>query len=146
MARKASKRRRRSARARSDFEAPFDYAAIGMALVGRDGRWLKVNHSLCEIVGYSEEELLGLTFQDITHPDDLDADLVHVHDMLTGAIRYYHMEKRYFRKDGQIVWILLSVSLVHDAEGESLHFISQIQDITDRKRVEEEVGKVLQMN
>ncbi len=116
------------------FRGAFDYAAIGMALVARDGRWLKVNRSLCEIVGYSEEEMLGLTFQDITHPDDLDADLAHVRDMLNGASRYYHMEKRYFRKDGQVVWIQLSVSMVHDAAGQPLHFIAQIQDISAQAR------------
>jgi PAS domain S-box-containing protein len=106
------------------FRGAFDYTAIGMAMVGLDGRWLGVNRSLCEIVGYSEEELLGLTFQDITHPDDLDADLAHARAMMDGTIRYYHMEKRYLRKDGQIVFILLSVSLVHDADGNPLYFVS----------------------
>jgi PAS domain S-box-containing protein len=118
------------------FREAFDYAAIGKALVGLDGRWLKVNRALCDIVGYSEEELLGRTFQDITHPDDLDADLAHVRQMLAGEIRYYHMEKRYFRKDGHVVWILLSVGLVHDKERRPKYFIGQIQDITARKRAE----------
>lgn len=118
------------------FGAAFQHAAIGMALVGLDGRWLKVNHSLCRLVGYDEAELLALSFQDITHPDDLDADLNQVRRMLDGEIETYQMEKRYFRKDGQVVWILLNVSLVHDAAGAPLYFISQIQDITERKQTE----------
>ena len=118
------------------FRSSFEDAAIGMALLGTDGRWLRVNRSLCEIVGYTEEELLSKTFQDITHPHDLGSDLDHVRRMLSGEIRTYQMEKRYLHKEGHVLWILLSVSLVHDEEGEPLYFISQIQDITDRKRME----------
>ncbi|HZS10101.1 MAG TPA: PAS domain S-box protein [Blastocatellia bacterium] len=118
------------------FRNAMQYATIGMAIVAPDGRWLKVNHSLCEITGYAEQELLNLTFQDITHPDDLEADLSYVRRLLAGEIRTYQMEKRYFRKTGEVVWILLSVSLVRDAEGQPLHFISQIQDITARRQAE----------
>jgi two-component system, sensor histidine kinase and response regulator len=119
------------------FGSAFRDAAIGIALVGQDGRFLQVNRSLCRIVGYSEEELLEKTFQEITHPDDLQADVEQVRRMLAGEIKTYHIEKRYFHKNGHVVWILLSVSLVHDQEGEPLYFISQIQDITERKRAEE---------
>ena len=91
----------------------------------------------CEILGYPEEELLGKTFQDITHPDDLDADLDQVRRTLLGEVRTYQMDKRYFNKEGHVVWVLLSVSLVHDEEGDPLYFISQIQDITERKVLEE---------
>ena len=119
------------------FRRSFDDAAIGMALVGTDGRFLRTNRSLCNMLGYREVELLGKTFQDITHPDDLDADLDQVRRMLDGEIRTYQMEKRYFHKEGQVVWALLSVSLVHDEEGEPLYFVSQIQDITERKVLEE---------
>jgi two-component system, sensor histidine kinase and response regulator len=119
------------------FRSAMEHAAIGMALVAPDGRFLQVNRSLCEIVGYSEDELLGLTFQDITHPDDLQADLSYVRRVLAGEVKTYQMEKRYVRKGGGLVWILLSVSLVRDARGEPLHFISQIQDITERMRAEE---------
>jgi two-component system sensor histidine kinase/response regulator len=119
------------------FRGAFDFAAIGMALVGLDGRWLRVNRSLCTIVGYSEEELLARDFQSITHPDDLDSDLEFVRQMRDGKISSYQMEKRYFHKQGQIVWVLLSVSMVRNADGEPLYFISQIQDITERKRSEE---------
>ncbi|GAB1544870.1 hypothetical protein NUACC21_75460 [Scytonema sp. NUACC21] len=119
------------------FRSAFENAAIGMSLVSPDGRWLRVNRSLCEIVGYSESELLATTFQAITHPDDLDTDLDYVRQMLRDEIRYYEMEKRYLHKQGHIVWILLSGSLVRDSDGQPLYFIAQIQDITRRKQVEE---------
>ncbi len=119
------------------FHSTFTYAAIGMALVSLDGRWLRVNNAVCEIVGYPEQELLTKTFQDITHPDDLDSDLQYVGQLLAGEIQSYQMEKRYVHKLGHEVWVLLSVSLVRDGEGNPLHFISQIQNITDRKRAEE---------
>ena len=118
------------------FRGAFETAAIGMALVSPDGRFLQVNASLCGIVGYERNELLRKTFQDITHPDDLDADLEHVRALLAGEIVTYKMEKRYFHADGHTVWVLLSVSLVHDEAGEPLHFVSQIEDITDRKLAE----------
>lgn len=119
------------------FHSAFDHAPIGMALVAPDGKWLRVNRSLCEIVGYSEAELLATDFQAITHPDDLEADLSHVRDMLAGTIQTYQMEKRYFHKQGHIVHILLAVSLVRDTEGQPLYFISQIKDNTERKQMEE---------
>jgi PAS domain S-box-containing protein len=118
------------------FRQAFEYAAVGMALVAPDGRWLKVNPALCKLVGYSESELLSLTFQRITHPDDLEADLDYVNQMLAGEILTYQMEKRYIHKQGHIVWILLSASLVRDSQGEPYYFISQIQDITARKQAE----------
>jgi len=121
------------------FSSAFRDATIGMALVGIDGRWLQVNPALCELVGYKEDELLATTFQAITHPDDLDADLAFVRRMLAGEIRTYQMEKRYFHKKGHSVWILLSVSLVLDAVGQPHYFISQIQDINERKRITEEL-------
>src|SRR6267143_1800095 len=121
------------------FSSAFKDAAIGMALVGTDGRWLQVNPALCALVGYTEHELLATTFQAITHPDDLDADLAFVRQMLAGEIPTYHMEKRYFHKQRHIVWILLSVSLVRDPVGQPLYFISQIQDITERKQVQEKL-------
>jgi len=119
------------------FRSAFDSAAIGMALVALDGRWLKVNCALCEIVGYSEEELLATTFQAITHPDDLETDLDYVRQLLEGKIRSYEMEKRYIHKLGHVVWILLSGAVVRDAEGKPLYFIGQVQDITLRKQTEE---------
>jgi diguanylate cyclase (GGDEF)-like protein/PAS domain S-box-containing protein len=118
------------------FRSSFEDAAVGMALVGLDGRWLRVNRSLCEIVGYTEEELLERTIQDVTHPEDLVADLAYVRRVLSGEIRSYQMEKRHFHKSGHAVWILLNCSLVRDEEGDPLYFIAQIQDITGRKHME----------
>jgi PAS domain S-box-containing protein len=126
-------------RAEELLRGSFDAAPIGKALVAPDGRFLRVNRSLCDLVGYSEAELLARTFQDITHPDDLDADLAFVRRMLADEIQTYQMEKRYFHKDGRVVWILLSVSLVRAADGAPLFFISQIQDVSARKRAEEEL-------
>ena len=118
------------------FRSAFDNAPIGIALVSPEGRWLQVNRSMCEIVGYTERELLSSTFQAITHPDDLEADLEHVRQMLDGEIRTYQMEKRYLHRQGHVVFVLLSVSLVRDAAGQPLYFISQVQDITERKGAE----------
>ena len=119
------------------FRKAFDQAAIGMALVGLDGRWLRVNPALCKIVGYSEQELLVTDFQTITHPEDLDGDLNYVQQMLNQKIRSYQMEKRYLHKAGQVVWVLLSVSLVCGSDNKGLFFFSQIQHITEGKRAEE---------
>jgi diguanylate cyclase len=118
------------------FRLSFDNAPIGKALVAPDGRFLGVNPALCGIVGYTRDELLGTTFQDITHPDDLDVDLQFVRQLMTGELRTYSMEKRYFHADGHVVWINLSVSLVRDDTARPLYFISQIEDITERKHTE----------
>jgi len=115
------------------FRSAFDHAAVGMALVGLDGRWLQVNESLCRLLRLSREELLRKTFQDVTHPDDLEADLAFERQLLAGDIHSYQMEKRYFDRDGGVVWVLLSVSLVRAEDGSPGYFISQIQDITERR-------------
>ncbi len=120
----------------SRFEATFEQAAVGIALVAPDGQWLRVNRKLCAIVGYTTDELLAKTFQDITHPDDLDADLDHVRRVLALEIVTYSMEKRYIRKDGGIVWINLTVSLVWKPEGAPDYFISVVDDISARKAAE----------
>lgn len=125
------------------FENAFDYAAIGIALIAPDGRWLRVNQAICDIVGYSEKELLNLTFQDITHPDDLDTDLAFVNRLLNEEIKSYQMEKRYYHKQGNIVWVLLSVSIVKNSNGTAKFFISQIQDITKRIIAENNLKKAL---
>ena len=116
------------------FRSAFDHAGIGMALVGLDGTWLRVNRAVCAIVGYDEAVLLKKTFQDITHPDDLSADLGHVQDLIAGRGHHYQMEKRYYHRDGHVVWVRLTVSLVRKATGEPRHFISQIENITEQKR------------
>jgi PAS domain S-box-containing protein len=122
------------------FQNAFEHAAIGMALVAPDGKWLRVNRSVCDITGYGENELLQRSFQDITHPDDLDLDLANVRKLLAGEIDSYQMEKRYLHKNGATVWALLSVSLVRDEDRQPRFFISQIQDITSRKESERQLG------
>lgn len=121
------------------FEGAFRHAAIGMALVGTDGRWLRVNDSVCEIVGYSKEELLAIDFQSITHPDDLNTDLKHLKKLLRGKSSNYRMTKRYIHKNGSTVWVLLAVSLVRASDGEPRFFISQIEDISAQVRAEQEL-------
>jgi PAS domain S-box-containing protein len=119
------------------FRNAFDHAPVGMYLTGLDGRWLKVNSALCQVVGYTERELLATTWKAITHPDDLEPDLAHARRLLAGEAAYYHMEKRYFHKDGHVVWILLGGSLVRDPQGRPLYFVGHVQDITERKHAED---------
>ncbi|MBI3967851.1 MAG: PAS domain S-box protein [Chloroflexi bacterium] len=119
------------------FRATFEQAAVGLAHVGLDGRWLRFNRRLGEIVGYAPEELLGLSFQDITHPEDLEADLDQARRLLEGAIPSYSMAKRYLRKDGSTVWVNLTGSLVRDATGAPQYFIAVVEDIDRRKQAEE---------
>ncbi len=119
------------------FENAFAHAAIGMALIGLDGRWLVVNQAVCRFLGYTEHELFSLTFQALTHPDDLQADLASADRLLRGEIENYEMEKRYFRKDRRLVWGLLSASLARGTDGQPLFFISQIQDITASKTADQ---------
>ncbi|MFV9684570.1 PAS domain S-box protein [Pseudomonas sp. NY15367] len=114
------------------FLSAFNTAPQGMALTGPDGRWLEVNDEQCRMLGYSREELQALTVQQITHPDDLEADQHSLENLLAGRINAYQMEKRYLDKQGRTLWVLLSVSLVRDGEGQPVHFVSQIQDFSDR--------------
>ncbi|ADV66527.1 PAS domain S-box protein [Deinococcus maricopensis] len=118
------------------FRATFSQAAVGLAHVGLDGTWLSVNDKLGDLLGYTPEELQQRTFADITHPDDLNADLGYVHQLLNGQLRTYSMQKRYVRKDGQNIWANLTVSLVRDEAGNPNYFISVVEDITDIKDAE----------
>ncbi|KJS03631.1 MAG: hypothetical protein VR65_00415 [Desulfobulbaceae bacterium BRH_c16a] len=125
------------------FRSTFEQAAVGIAHVAVDGRWLRVNRKLCDIVGYTKEELLQKRFQDVTHPDDLDPDLANIRRILAGEIQAYSLEKRYIRKDGSIVWIYLTVSIVRHALGDYPEYlISVTEDITERKRAEEDNARL----
>jgi diguanylate cyclase (GGDEF)-like protein/PAS domain S-box-containing protein len=128
---------RRAERLQRDFAAAFHSAPHGVAIVGLDGHFLHVNQKLEQIVGYPNTELRAMTFQEITYPDDLDADLAQVDSLISGAIDSYEMEKRYYTKGGHLIWVLLAVALVREEDGTPRHFISQVQDISARKRLEE---------
>jgi diguanylate cyclase (GGDEF)-like protein/PAS domain S-box-containing protein len=121
------------------FRSAFDYATIGMGVVSLDGRWLQVNPSLCHIVGYDEGELLSSNIHDVTHRDDLLSLDEQIQRLSEGAISSHQTELRYTHKSQQEVWAHLGMSLVRNAQGRPLHLIFQIQDITDRKRAEEQL-------
>jgi len=124
------------------FRNILEYAPIGMAVLSLDGRFLLVNRALSELVGYGKQELEGLTFQEITHPDDLDADLSTRQELLEGSAVSSRKEKRYLRKDGQEVWVQLTASLLRDRMGRPLHFIAQVEDITERKLHQEQIHRL----
>ena len=118
------------------FRQAFEFAGVGMALVGLDGRWIRVNQAICDIVGYAAEELMRKTFQEITHPRDLTDELPQMQELLEGKRRFYQLEKRYIHRRGHVVWVRLTPSLVRDMMGAPLYFVAQIEDITDRKQLE----------
>ena len=119
------------------FRATFDQAAMGIALVALDGHWLSANQKLCDILGYAQDELRRLTFQDVTHPADIPPGFVGVKKMLAGEITTYSAEKRYLRKDGTVVWASLTVSMVRNEAKAPDYFIAVIEDISERKRMSE---------
>jgi|TARA_R110000850_G_scaffold242171_1_gene366820 PAS domain S-box-containing protein len=121
----------------AQFRSTFDNATVGQAIVGLDGSWLGVNSALCDILGYSEKDLLETNFQSLTHPDDLGSDLSKFVLLKAGRIPAYQIEKRYIRANGAVMWGLLSVGMVRDAEGNPNHFISQIVDVTEQRRLSE---------
>ncbi len=125
------------------FGSVFEHAAIGMALISADGRWLRVNRAICQIVGYSAEEFAHLDFHLIIHPADLGVYQKLTQEMLDGKRSRYDLEKRYIHKHGHFVWVLLSVSLVRDERGVPLYFITQIQDIGERRRLEQSLGELM---
>ncbi len=122
------------------FEIGFQNAPIGFALVDPSGHWLNVNDALCRILGYSREELLVGSFQDITHPDDLERDLAMIRDVLADRCTGYRLEKRYFHKDGRIIWIQLTTTLARGPDGSPRCFVSHVEDITcamhDREKLQ----------
>lgn len=123
----------------AQFKQAFEHSLIGMALISPEGNWKRVNKSLCAIVGYSEEELVKLNVQDITHPDDLKRSgyvLDHLAQLTVGELKF---EKRYLHKDGHTVWVVIATTLLRDRTGHPLHFVSQIEDITKRKEIENDL-------
>ena len=126
-------------RSEEQFRHAMALAPIGMALVELDGRFREVNQSLARLVGYGETELMGLTFQQITHPEDLEADLDNIAALLDGSLDHYDMEKRYLTKAGEIVWVHLAVSMATDDRDRPAYFIAQIQDITDSRAAKEQL-------
>jgi len=129
------------AESESAFRATFEQAAVGMARVAPDGRWLQVNQRLCDVVGYTRDDLLALTYQDMTHPDDLDADFGYMRQVLAGDINTYSKEMRFIRKDRSIVWINFTVGVVRDSAGEPAYSITIVEEITKRKQAEEELAE-----
>ncbi len=123
--------------AEESYRVTFNHAPTGIARVGPDGSWLEVNQRLCDIVGYTRAELLKLSFQDITHPEDLDTDLDLVRQVLAGKINSYHLEKRYLHKSGRSIWIRLTVALIRKDDGSPKYFVSVIEDISQRKESEQ---------
>jgi diguanylate cyclase (GGDEF)-like protein/PAS domain S-box-containing protein len=124
------------------FRNAFDQAPIGKALVSPEGAFIRVNDALCRITGHREADLLATTFQELTHADDLEADLAHVTRLLSGETESYSMEKRYQHADGGYVWVLLSVSLVRDEAGVPLYFVAQIQDISEQRTASEQLKEL----
>ncbi|WP_437965171.1 PAS domain S-box protein [Sorangium sp. So ce260] len=125
------------------FRLTFENAPIGKAIVGLDGRFIRVNRAYCEILGYSAEELSTLRFQDITHPDDVDTDVGLAEQLRRGEIPRYQLAKRYLHKDGRVIPVILHGSIVRGEDGEPIHYIAQVEDVTARKQAEEERERLL---
>lgn len=121
------------------FRATFEQAATGIAQNSLDGKYIRINQKYCDIMGYSEAELLLMSFVDITHPEDLEKDNENTRLLFSGELQTFTIEKRYIRKDGEIVWANLAVSLVRDSLGEPQYVIGVVQDISDRKRSERQL-------
>ncbi len=119
------------------FRSTFEQAAVGIAHVAPDGGLIRINQRFCNIVGYTREELLERTFQDITHPDDVDRDVGFLRRMISGDLNTHSIEKRYYRKDGTVVWVNLTTTLLRDQNNKPKYFISVIEDISNRKKAEE---------
>ena len=122
-----------------DFASAFEHAAIGLGLASLDAKWIMVNQSLCEMLGYSQEQLLSKSVQEITHADELATDDEFRRGLLKNERQSFHREKKYLHKDGRVIWAHLSVTLLRDKENNPLYYIAQIQNITDRRMAEKEL-------
>ena len=139
MAEAQEARERALRRSEEHFRATFEQAAVGMAQVGMDGTWRRVNDRLCDITGYTRDELLTHKFWDITHPDDLEADFAVRQRLLSGELATFTREKRYLRKDGAVVWVSLTASLLRNSDGKPERVLSVVEDITERRRMKAEL-------
>jgi PAS domain S-box-containing protein len=126
------------------FEASFNRADVGVAMMSREGRLLRANPKLCTVTGYSAVELTAMSFQDITHPSDLEANLVYARRCLAGELDRFSMEKRFIRKDGSYVWVSLTTSLVRKPDGTPDYFIAVIEDIAIRKAAEQRFAQLFE--
>src|SRR5262245_2804722 len=124
-------------RSEVEFRSLFELSAIGMAQCSPDFKYFRVNRKFCQMLGYSEQELLRLTFLDVNHPDDRELSAAQVSAGFAGELAGAHLEKRYVRKDGEIIWALVNWAIIPDADGRPLHTVASVQDITARKRAEE---------
>lgn len=119
------------------FGNAFTYSPHGMGIVGLDGRWMRVNKSLCEMLGYTDEELEALTVRAVTHPDDAKEDVALIQSLISGSSDSYNRIKRYYRKDGEMIWVSVAVSAVHDESGKATYLIGQVENITARRELEQ---------
>lgn len=129
----------------SFFETAFKYSPIGMAILSLTGDWLLVNPALCTLLHYSRDEFLRVNWKKFTHPDDLENDLKNMKKLLNNQVKSVQMEKRYFTKNGGIIWGLLSVTLIKDEFERPMYFIAQIQDLTENKKNERKVAEAEKM-
>jgi PAS domain S-box-containing protein len=123
----------------AQFKQAFEHSLIGMAMISPEGKWKKVNKSLCQILGYTESELKSLTIREVTHPDDLDNSLHLLQRLAQGKIEEVKYEKRYLHKDGSTIWVIIAATMLYDSNGTPLHYVSQIEDITKRKEIENDL-------
>ena len=125
--------------------ATFEQAAIGITHLTLDEEWISVNQRYCEITGYSREEILKLKVEDLTHPDDVPASLEFIRRIRSGELPEYKMEKRYVRKNGDVIWVHLTVSIVRSATGDPLYLVGFIEDITQRRDAQSEASRSLSL-
>jgi PAS domain S-box-containing protein len=135
--------RRVIAESEARFRATFENAAVGIAHVAPDGRWLRVNEALCRILDYPPDELVARSFQEVTHPDDLEADLSQIKQMRERKIASFAIDKRFLRKDGAAVWCRRTLSCVRKSDGTIDYFVIVVEDITERKAHEEQVQMLM---